>query len=215
MKSPADNAIKDLLNTKLKEIENLFEADVITFCGSIIEGLDYPFRNLIEDLKKTGNNSTLYIILTTPGGSAIAVEKLVTIIRQHYQEVNFIVPEFAYSAGTIFCMSGDSILMDYCSFLGPIDPQVQNKEGKFVAALAYLDRANELIEKSRNNTLTKAEFAILMNMDQAELKLYEQAKELTIDLLKKWLVQYKFKNWKKHRTDKSLIGTPVTEEQKK
>lgn len=46
-------------------------------------------------------------------------------------------------------MSGDSIYMDYFSVLGPIDPQVQNKEGKWVAALGYLDKVNEYIEKQR------------------------------------------------------------------
>ena len=48
--------------------------------------------------------------------------------------MNFIVPEYAYSAGTIFCMSGDNIYMDYYSVLGPIDPTVQNKDGRWVAA---------------------------------------------------------------------------------
>ena len=73
-------------------------------------------------------------MLTTGGGSTTVVERLVNILRQHYKEVNFIVPDYAYSAGTIFCMSGDNILMDYFSVLGPIDPQVQNKEGRLVAA---------------------------------------------------------------------------------
>lgn len=44
-------------------------------------------------------------------------------------------PNFAYSAGTIFCMSGDNIYMNYYSALGPVDPQVQNRDGKLVAAL--------------------------------------------------------------------------------
>ena len=116
----------------------------------------------------------------TGGGSAIAVERYVNILRKHYTEVNFIVPDYAYSAGTIFCMSGDYIYMDYFSVLGPIDPQIQNKEGKFVAALGYLDKINELIEKAKNNDLTQAEFLILKDFDLAELRGYEQAKELTI-----------------------------------
>ena len=91
-------------------------------------------------------------------------------------------------------MSGDEIWMDYFSVLGPIDPQVQNKDGRFVPALGYLDKVNELIEKAKNNTLTNAEFLILRDFDLAELRHYEQAKELTITLLKRWLAKYKFKN---------------------
>lgn len=77
-------------------------------------------------------------------------------------------------------MSGDNVLMDYFSVLSPIDPQVQNKDGKWVAALGYLDKVNELIEKARSkdvdNQLTQAEFLILKDIDLAELRGYEQAK---------------------------------------
>ena len=100
--------------------------------------------------------------------------------------------------------------MNYYSVLGPIDPQVMNKDKRWVPALGYLDKINELIEKAHKGTLTNAEFLILKDFDLAELKGYEQAKELTIDLLKKWLVKYKFKNWTKKQTS----GVPVTQEMK-
>ena len=134
----------------------------------------------------------------------MAVERYVNIIRKHYEKVSFVVPDYAYSAGTIFCMSGDEIWMDYFSVLGPIDPQVKNKEGKFVPALGYLDKVNSLIDKARNGSLTNAEFLILKDFDLAELRAYEQAKELTVTLLKKWLVKYKFKNWDKHKNGNSV-----------
>jgi hypothetical protein len=215
MKQPVDAAIKDLLNEKLRQLENHLKADVISYTGPFIDGTESPFKQVIEDLSKnTDKKDIIYIILSSNGGSAFTVERYVNILRHHYSEVNFIVPDYAYSAGTIFCMSGDNIFMDYYSVLGPIDPQVRNKEGKFVAALGYLDKVNELIEKSRNNTLTKAEFIILKDMDLAELRGYEQAKELTIALLKKWLVKYKFKNWSVHSTNLNKIGHPVTAEEK-
>ena len=111
-------------------------------------------------------------------------------------------------------MSGDNIYMDYFSVLGPIDPQVQNKEGKLVAALGYLDKVNELLEKAKKNELTQAEFLILKDIDLAELRGYEQAKELTIDLLKKWLVQFKFKNWSHHDSNPNKKGKIVTDKEK-
>ena len=40
------------------------------------------------------------------------------------------------------------------------------------------------------------------------LRLYEQARDLSVELIKKWLVQYKFKNWKTHHT--TNIGVDVT-----
>ncbi|HEY8898450.1 MAG TPA: serine dehydrogenasease, partial [Niastella sp.] len=142
------------------------------------------------------------------------VERYVNIIRHHYEIVEFVVPDYAYSAGTIFCMSGDNIHMDYFSVLGPIDPQVQNKDGNWVAALGYLDKVNEAIGKSKNDTISKLEFVMVKDLDLAELRMYEQAKDLTIQLLKKWLVKYKFKDWDKHQTTPALLGKEVTLKEK-
>lgn len=214
MKPSVDNIVSSLLNQKLIELETHFNADFLVYYGPF-EGGENHFLSVVEDLAKDANKKDkLFIILTTGGGSAIVVERFVNIIRKHYSEVNFIVPDYAYSAGTIFCMSGDSIYMDYFSVLGPIDPQVQNKDGKWVAALGYLDKINELITKAQNDELTQAEFIILKDFDLAELKEYEQAKNLTIALLEKWLVKFKFKNWDKHRTNPALIGQDVTDDEK-
>ena len=189
--------------------------DMLCYYGPVLDGNENVLLNIVEDLANDPNKrNAISVILTTKGGSATAVERYVNILRNHYDEVNFIVPDYAYSAGTIFCMSGDNIYMDYFSVLGPIDPQVQNKEGKLVAALGYLDKINELLEKAKTNELTNAEFLVLKDFDLAELRGYEQAKELTISLLKKWLVNYKFKNWSHHQSDKKLKGTQVTPDQK-
>lgn len=213
MNNTPDSLIKKELNRQLEQLENHFKADFLTYYGPIQGGLENVFLKLIEDLAADPNKrNRLCIMLTTGGGSAEVVERCVNIIRHHYEEVFFIVPDYAYSAGTIFCMSGDKIFMDYYSVLGPIDPQVLNKEGKWVAALGYLDKINELLQKAQNGTLTDAEFVVFKDFDLAEIKGYEQAKELTVSLLKKWLVQYKFRNWNEHRTTNP--GTPVTKEQK-
>lgn len=199
MKPAVDKEIHRLLNTYLTQIEEEFKADVLTYFGHIYDGIENHFLSIVEELKKKEDaKDHIVILLTTPGGSATTVERMVNIIRHNYKEVSFIVPDYAYSAGTIFCMSGDNIHMDYFSVLGPIDPQVQNKENKWVPALGYLDKIEEFIGKASQGTLSQAEFLILKDFDLAELKGYEQAKDLTIDLLKKWLTDYKFKNWSVH-----------------
>ncbi len=215
MKPALDNTVRIFLQAKLEELEKELKSDMLCYFGPIMDGNENVLLNIVEDLAKDPNKrNAISVILTTRGGSATAVERYVNILRNQYKEVNFIVPDYAYSAGTIFCMSGDNIYMDYFSVLGPIDPQVQNKEGKLVAALGYLDKINELLEKAKTNELTKAEFLILKDFDLAELRGYEQAKELTISLLKKWLVKYKFKNWSHHQSNKELKGKVVTDAQK-
>lgn len=209
-----DATIKELLNKKLSQLEKKLQGDVIFYLGEIQPGLLRLFRDLIEDLRREKkNNERLIIILNTTGGSAEIAEKMVDIIRKHYKEIFFVVPDFAMSAGTIFCMSGDKIYMDYSSSLGPIDPQVWNGK-QWVPALGYLDKVEELLEKDRKGALTKAGFLILQSQDLAMLSRCEQAKALTITLLKKWLVDHKFKDWATHQTDPIKKGQPVTMQEK-
>jgi len=209
--SPIDLNSRTVITDAFSKLEQHLNADVFVYYGELVDGVETQVRKIIEDLAKdSAKKDKLYIILTTTGGSLSPVKRMVNIFRNFYSEVNYIVPDFSYSAGTVMCCSGDSILMSYYSVLGPIDPQVMNNDGNFVAALGYLDKINELILKAQNNTLTQAEFLILKDFDLAELRAYEQARDLAIDLLVEWLSTYKFKDWNKHKN-----GTPVSLEEKK
>lgn len=122
-------------------------------------------------------------------------------MRHHYAVVDFIVPNFAFSAGTVLTLSGDAIHMDYYSRLGPIDPQVDTANGTRVPALGYLSQYQKLLDKAAAGTISVAELRLMIDgFDQAELYKYEQARNLTITLLKRWLAKYKFKNWTKTQT---------------
>lgn len=191
----------------LTDLEKYLKADILVFYGPIVNGADSEIKDIIERLPN--KKETLYVILTTGGGVLLPVQRIVKVFRHYYKEVNFIVPNYAFSAGTILCMSGDKIYMNYFSCLGPIDPQVENRDHKLVPALGYLDKINELLDKAKQNTLIQAEFLILKDFDLAELKQYEQAKDLAISLLKKWLTQYKFKDWNQHSD-----GRTVTQQEK-
>lgn len=186
--------------------------------GQFILLLIKSFRDLIEKMAfDNGKRRRICIFIKTGGGSVEPVEKMVDIIRHHYEEVWFFVPDYAMSAGTIFCMSGDRIFIDYSSSLGPIDPQVTIKENgsdRLVPALGVLEQVEKLIDKSKMGIISPAEFAILQSQNLALLSAYEHARDLSIDLAKNWLVQYKFKSWTKHRSDAKKKGKPVTQEKK-
>lgn len=207
MKNAVDREVASLLNDRLSSIEEHFNSDAIAFFGPLLRGVDDMFKQQIEDISESPKNhpksERLLVILTTYGGSAEVVERIVNVMRHHYKEVNFLVPDYAYSAGTLFCMSGDNIYMNYYSVLGPIDPQVETKDGKLVPAQGYLDKVEEMINKSKTNELSDAEFLVLKGLDLAELRWFEQEKDLNEDLLKKWLVNYKFKNWVHKDTNKT------------
>jgi membrane-bound ClpP family serine protease len=207
-----NQTIEMALNHYASSTVRAFTGDVFSYYGSIRLNLFSEFRSKIEDLVESRENDTdtLVFLLQTGGGEVEMVEKMVEIIRYHYKKVYFVVPDIAMSAGTILCMSGDKIFMDYSSALGPIDPQVPNSDNYLVPALGYLDQVERMIEKSKQGTLTDAEYGLLQNQDLATLRRYEQARDLSVTLLKDWLVNYKFKNWNKH----SDGTTAVTEEEK-
>ncbi|MBI1187662.1 MAG: serine dehydrogenasease [Alphaproteobacteria bacterium] len=207
-----DDTILRHINQKAQELEDRLGSDVICYFGQIHPQYFRIFRNFIEEVrsKSKRTENTLSIVLRTPGGSAETTERYVTVVRKHYGQINFIVPDIAMSAGTIFCMSGDRIYMDYSSALGPIDPQVMTADGSgYVAALGYLDKVTEITGKAQ---LSPADVVFLKGLDLGKLALYEQARDLSIDLLKKWLVEHKFKDWTKHRTTNP--GSPVTHDEK-
>jgi len=137
----------------------------------------------------------------------------VATLRRHYRVVDFVIPNYAYSAGTVFALSGDAIHMDYYSRLGPIDPQAKSpRSERLVSALGYVEKYNALIAKANKGTITTAEVQLLIDgFDQADLYSYEQARDLSVAALEEWLVKYKFKNWKKTRTR----GLKVTAKMKK
>lgn len=209
-----DNQVREILKQRVLAIENCMEGDVVFYYGPIFPSVQKRFRDFIEQLKQDPESrQRLIVFLNTPGGSAETVEKLVEIIRFHYSEVFFVVPDEAMSAGTIFCMSGDKIYMDYTSSLGPIDPQIHNGKD-WVPALGYLDQVERMIQKSAAGELTDAELIIFQTQDLAMLSRFEQAKNLTITLLKKWLVEFKFKDWETHQTTPELLNRPVTTQEK-
>src|ERR1035441_7499076 len=75
-----------------------------------------PITDQISNL----NGTYLDLILETPGGFAEVTEEIVHLIRNKYQGFAVIVPGWAKSAGTIFAMAADEILMGPASALGPI-----------------------------------------------------------------------------------------------
>jgi len=207
----SDSIIQEQLHGLLGEVAQAFETDALGCSGPLIYGADNVLRMVIEEHKKNDARRELTIVLTTFGGIVEVVQRIVAVIRHHYDVVNFVIPDYAYSAGTILVMSGDAIYMDYFSRLGPIDPQIERGD-RLVPALGYCERYKELIEESRNRQLTDAELAVLISgFDQAELHQYEQARDLSVSLLQDWLPRYKFKNWEKTETQ----GKAVTLDDKK
>jgi Serine dehydrogenase proteinase len=205
---PIDNNTKHQLNIQIEEIEKSLNADAICIVSPILSGLDLLVKQAVEQFQD--KRPRLAVIMNTPGGIAEVVERMVSTIRHHYAEVYFVVPDQAMSAGTIFAMAADKIFMSYFSVLGPIDPQIE-KDGRLVPALSYLSQFQRLSNKADAGQLNTAEYALLNKLDLGELHQFEQARELSIDLLEGWLSQFKFRDWTVHSSN----GASVTPEERR
>lgn len=199
---------------QLKRISEIRHRDIMVYASNINanapSSIDYsdilPFSDQLSNL----TSDDIDIILETPGGLAEVVEDLVKIIRAKHKNIGIIVPGMAKSAGTIFAMAADEILMGELSALGPIDAQILSN-GKRFSADAFLEGLNKIKEDAaKNKHLDLAYIPMLQNLSPGEIQHCENAQQFSKTLVKDWLKEYKFKNWNIHETS----HTPVTEEDK-
>lgn len=206
---PLDDHIRGQLTLHLEKIGNTLNADVVAIVSPILPGLELRLRDAIDVLPD--KKDSVVVILDTPGGIVEVVERMVTALRYVYGDMTVIVPDRAMSAGTIFALSADRIMMDHLSSLGPIDPQIE-RDGKLVPALSYLNQFERLNNKAQAGALTTAEYALVSKLDLGELYQFEQAKELSIELLIKWLSSYKFKNWTRTESRQLEVTSKMKED---
>jgi len=203
------------------ELSTKFDADVIFINSPMKAPLDRLFRIEVETIRsqapkkaKGKAGDRLCLLLQTPGGYIETVKRLVDVMRRHYKHVSFVIPDYAYSAGTVLALSGDDIYMDYYSILGPIDPQVPDEAGgTLLPGAGYLAKFQELVAEINRARMTdvkakQAELAYLIKrFEPAKLFHIEQAIEHGQALIEEWLPRYKFKSWTTTNSGKKVTSS--------
>lgn len=87
------------------------------------------FTDLVSPLEAS---ESVDVLIHSPGGQPDATERIVNILRAHFNEVHFIVPHSAYSAATMLALSGNSITIHPSGTLGPIDPQINGTPARSI-----------------------------------------------------------------------------------
>jgi len=112
MPTTANEFIEQQLSERLAALGVAFDSDPLCIFGVLFSGVDDLIRTVIEDMQQQdGSHNRLAVILTTDGGYIEPVQRIVDTIRHHYDYVSFIIPNYAFSAGTILVMSGNEIYM--------------------------------------------------------------------------------------------------------
>ncbi len=200
---------------QLKRISEIRGRDILVFASDLnkrIAEISIGYSDLlpIKDQLENLSSDKVDLIIETPGGSGEVAEDIVKLLRSKHKEVGIIVPGWAKSSGTIIAMSGDEILMEPSSGLGPIDAQL-TWQGKHFSAQALLDGLDKIKEDvDTKGALNRAYIPILQGMCVGEIENARNALSFAKDLVKDWLKNYKFKNWNKHKSDSRV----VTDEEK-
>jgi hypothetical protein len=99
--------------------------------------IDLTDKEGFIEVTKNLTGDQLDVVLQSPGGQE-AAESIVTILRAKFSNIRFIIPNVAKSAATMLAMSGNLLVMDERSELGPTDPQMLvNRDGQRIVAPAH------------------------------------------------------------------------------
>ena len=206
-----EGLVKELygLISQYNKLRNSF---LFIYCSAINKNIPYTaleqddfymFRDILHTIK--GNNKNIDIYIETPGGSGEAAEEIVKYLHNNFESVNFLVSGEAKSAGTIMVLSGDEIMMTETGSLGPIDAQVV--VGRYrQSAYDYIEWVNDVREKCAQGVpLNPFDARIISQITPGEINGIFHSLKFAEDLVTKWLVEYKFKNWDITETNKKNV----------
>jgi len=192
----------------IQEVESIRGRPCLAYVGNVVRtdaedtGIDstddVPFAEMVARVPSSEKKVDVYI--ATRGGSAHQVSRFVNCLRSRFDVVDFLIPSFCMSAGTLFSLSGDHIYMTSRACLGPIDPQVPSHDGRYLPAQALL----LLVEKLQNDgeearkqgrPVPWTAVRIIDSIDKKELGDAITASKYSTLMASQFLLNHKFKNW--------------------
>jgi hypothetical protein len=188
----------------IKEIEKQTQRRLIVYETHLSKGAQIG-ANMLNEEDKIGfcslienvSEKELDILIQSPGGRVEAVEQLVKMLRAQFGHIRFIIPDTAKSAATMFALSGDCLLMDERSELGPIDPQVAiGTPGGIIYVPAHtivkgFEKAKDEIQN--NPAAFLAYNSMLRKYDLHIFEICRNAEQLAKNLVSGWLATYMFR----------------------
>ncbi|MYE07578.1 MAG: hypothetical protein F4X95_02345 [Oligoflexia bacterium] len=201
------NAIQKFRQDCYKDIEQHRKHPLLVYATKLFDVpqgipnfIDFPdvdgFTDLVNSVK---DRKAVDVLLHSPGGRPDATERLVELLRNHFEEVNFLIPHSAYSAATMLALSGDSIILHSSAVLGPIDPQINGIPARAIK------RSFEKIKEKLNKEGSEALLPYIPLIEKYSLELLElceDSEKLSTELVTDWLKKYMFK--KEKNADKKI-----------
>lgn len=163
--------------------------------GNPASGIGFDDKDGFREVAGTLIGKNVDVLLHSPGGVAEAAESVVKLLRSHFKNVRFIIPDIAKSAATMLALSGNEILLDTGAELGPIDPQfeIHRADGSVVVApgQAIIDQFDAMEKKIKDDPRSLPVHIPILQFYAPSL--YQQAKnaiDLSKRLVTEWLCAY-------------------------
>jgi hypothetical protein len=155
---------------------------------------------LADCLLDLGDVNTLNLVLESPGGDGMQVEKFVSLCRSQCKRFRVIIPNEAKSAATLISLGADEIAMGPTSELGPIDAQIPAIVAgmpTYISAQSFIDARDNLLSEHARRLKTKESvepiLQQMMTLDLPFIAECERMMEFGREVGKKLLCDYMFK----------------------
>lgn len=168
-------------------IENKLGRPLLSFFTSfrfpvMIEDVDAEMLSNV--LSQIDLAKGLVLLISSPGGSGLAAERIIEICRNYSKTSEYcvIVPGKAKSAATMICFGASNILMGPTSELGPVDPQCAIDKKPF--SVYNIVRSYETLFERAVKTKGNLEPFLqqLRNYDEREIQEFRASLELSADI---------------------------------
>ncbi len=110
----------------ISEYQETYGCRLVVVIGEIAP----PSVTVFEDVISAADPAEdLHVLLNTPGGHGETAIRLARQAQARCRELVVVVPDIAKSAGTLWALGANRILMGPTSDLGPVDPQIRMQAG--------------------------------------------------------------------------------------
>lgn len=176
-----------------EKLEDLLGLPVISFVTSF----KYPVQiedsdtDILEGIFQKSNLSEGFVLLlSSPGGSGLAAERIINICRAYSGSKGYqvIVPGKAKSAATMICLGAEKVIMGKTSELGSIDPQIvysadDSNEAKWFSLHNIINSYEDLFQKAVNEEGNLEPYLQqLSNYDSREIEEFKSQVDLSEDI---------------------------------
>ena len=174
----------DLRQPLLRRLETHFGGRVFSFFTSfshleaqITDDDAEMLESILSD--EFGGGSRLVLVINSPGGQALAAERIVNVCREYSgQRFEVAVPHMAKSAATMICFGASKIHMSRTAELGPVDPQVPyGNNDNWISAEEYVRSYDSLMKEASSGNHKRIE-PFIQQLGRYDARSIEQLRSL-------------------------------------